>query len=40
LLIHGEERDRMGANARQRVSEHFNIENSMEKLKRILTGDV
>jgi glycosyltransferase involved in cell wall biosynthesis len=33
LLIHDEERSRMGANAKHRVQEFFNIENSMKTLK-------
>jgi len=36
LLARPEERRRMGANAYQRVHEHFNIEHSMNRLKQIL----
>ena len=39
LLAHPEERSRMGVNARRRVQEHFNIEDSMRRLKRVLRGD-
>jgi len=39
LLAHPEERSRMGVNARRRVQEHFNIEDSMRRLKRVLLGD-
>ena len=38
LLAHPEERCRMGANALRRVHEHFNIEDSMGRLKRVLFG--
>jgi len=38
LLAHPEERSRMGVNARRRVQEHFNIEDSMSRLKRVLFG--
>ena len=39
LLAHPEERSRMGVNARRRVQEHFNIEDSMRRLKRVLLGE-
>jgi glycosyltransferase involved in cell wall biosynthesis len=39
LLAHPEERCRMGANALRRVHEHFNIEDSMRQLKRVLLGE-
>lgn len=39
LLAHPEERCRMGINARRRVHEHFNIEDSMRRLKRVLLGE-
>ena len=39
LLAHPEERSRMGANALRRVHEHFNIEDSMGRLKRVLFGE-
>jgi glycosyltransferase involved in cell wall biosynthesis len=39
LLIHDEERSRMGANAEHRVQEFFNIENSMHALKRELVEE-
>ena len=39
LLAHPEERSRMGVNARRRVQGHFNIEDSMRRLKRVLLGD-
>lgn len=39
LLVHDEERSRMGANAKQRVWEQFNIENSMNALKRELVEE-
>ena len=40
LLAHPEERSRMGVNARRRVQEHFNIEDSMRRLKRVLLGEL
>ena len=39
LLAHPEERCRMGANGLHRVQEHFNIEDSMGRLKRVLLGE-
>ena len=39
LLAHPEERYRMGANALRRVQEHFNIEDSMKRLKRVVLGE-
>lgn len=39
LLAHPEERIRMGINACRRVHEHFNIEDSMSRLKRVLLGE-
>lgn len=39
LLAHPEERFRMGINACRRVHEHFNIEDSMSRLKRVLLGE-
>ena len=39
LLAHPEERCRMGINALRRVREHFNIEDSMRQLKRVLLGE-
>jgi glycosyltransferase involved in cell wall biosynthesis len=39
LLAHPEDRCRMGANARRRVHEHFNIEDSMREVKRVLLGE-
>ena len=39
LLGHPEERCRMGANSLRRVQEHFNIEDSMRRLKRVLLGE-
>ena len=39
LLAHPEERGRMGANALRRVHEHFNIEDSMRRLKCVLSGE-
>ena len=39
LLTHPEERCRMGANSLRRVQEHFNIEDSMRRLKRVLLGE-
>jgi len=39
LLAHPEERCRMGANSLRRVQEHFNIEDSMRRLKRVLLGE-
>lgn len=39
LLTHPEERCRMGSNALRRVHEHFNIEDSMRRLKRVLLGE-
>jgi glycosyltransferase involved in cell wall biosynthesis len=35
LLAHPEERRRMGDNARRRVQEHFNIEDSMRQIKQV-----
>jgi len=39
LLAHPEERSRMGVNARRRVQEYFNIEDSMRRLQRALLGE-
>jgi glycosyltransferase involved in cell wall biosynthesis len=39
LLAHPEERCRMGANGLRCVQEHFNIEDSMGRLKRVLLGE-
>ena len=39
LLAHPDERSRMGANALRRVHEHFNIEDSMRRLKCVLLGE-
>ena len=40
LLAHPEERCRMGANARTRVREHFDIEQAMGKLQHVLLGEL
>jgi glycosyltransferase involved in cell wall biosynthesis len=40
LIVHKEERERMGINGRKRVEDLFNINNSVAKMKAVLLGEV
>jgi glycosyltransferase involved in cell wall biosynthesis len=40
LLVHKEEREKMGLNGRKTVEEHFNTDNTMAQIKNVLLGEV